>query len=416
MRGAGYAAGKPRVATYSDGYILLSLQRKLSVANKKQLALLRNGAKAWNDWRRENPSERIDLRDAHFDGSRLFDAGGDGMEPRQDDFSDVKLTGVDLSGADLCGALMSRLKLRGANFSKARFVGTEMVEIDCTGAHFMQAKLLGVELTGVILNGADLSDADLSESKLDLIRFEGANLSGADLAGAHLMGAHLKDANLGGAVLGDTVFARTDFSTVKNLERCTHLGPSSVDFETLLASRHVPEAFWRGCGLPDILIEYLHSLQVRPIEWYSCFISYSTRDQAFADRVFADLQRENVRCWFAPHFLKGGKKLLEQIDEAIRQHDKLLLILSDASIESDWVKAEITRARRREEREGRRVLFPVRLVSFERLRDWEWFDADTGRDLAKEIREYHIPDFSQWKNHDAYQAEFVRLLHDLKKS
>jgi len=27
------------------------------------------------------------------------------------------------------------------------------------------------------------------------------------------------------------------------------------------------------------------------------------------------------------------------------------------------------------------------------------FDADTGKDSAREIREYFIPDFSNWKNH-----------------
>jgi hypothetical protein len=42
--------------------------------------------------------------------------------------------------------------------------------------------------------------------------------------------------------------------------------------------------------------------------------------------------------------------------------------------------------------EKRRVLFPLRLVGFEALRDWELFDADTGKDSAREIREYFIPE------------------------
>ena len=60
------------------------------------------------------------------------------------------------------------------------------------------------------------------------------------------------------------------------------------------------------------------------------------------------------------------------------------------------------------------MLFPLRLVDFETLRDWECFDADTGKDSAREIREYFIPDFSRWKDHDSYQAAFARLLSDLK--
>jgi hypothetical protein len=122
-----------------------------------------------------------------------------------------------------------------------------------------------------------------------------------------------------------------------------------------------------------------------------------------------------VRCWFAPHHLQPGKKLHEQIDEAIRMYDKLLLILSQDSMNSEWVKTEIAKARKREIREGRRMLFPVSLASFETLRDWECFDADTGKDSAREIREYYIPnDFANWKNHDSYQKAFDSLLKALK--
>jgi hypothetical protein len=35
---------------------------------------------------------------------------------------------------------------------------------------------------------------------------------------------------------------------------------------------------------------------------------------------------------------------------------------------------------------------------------------------VREIREYFIPDFSNWKNHDSYQEAFQRLLSDLKAS
>jgi hypothetical protein len=98
----------------------------------------------------------------------------------------------------------------------------------------------------------------------------------------------------------------------------------------------------------------------------------------------------------------------------IRIHERLLLILSSHSMNSEWVKTEIAKARHREVQEKRQVLFPVRLVSFETIRAWECFDADTGKDSAREIREYFIPDFSNWKNYDAYQEAFQRLLRDLK--
>jgi len=81
---------------------------------------------------------------------------------------------------------------------------------------------------------------------------------------------------------------------------------------------------------------------------------------------------------------------------------------------SECVATEIAKARKREKRENRRKLFPVRLVDFETLRDWECFDADTGKDSAREIREFFIPDFSIRKDFDSYRQAFERLLKDLK--
>jgi len=186
--------------------------------------------------------------------------------------------------------------------------------------------------------------------------------------------------------------------------------------------------------VPDEFIAYIGSMMGRPIEFYSCFISHSTKDQEFAERLYNDLQGNGVRCWFAPHDIQGGRKLHEQLDEAIRLHDKLLLILSENSMNSAWVKTEILRAQKREmeenrdptlsptagdkdgapAREKKQMLFPITLAPFAEVQQWKLFDADRGIDSAREIREYFIPDFSNWKDHDSYQTAFQRLVKDLK--
>jgi hypothetical protein len=158
----------------------------------------------------------------------------------------------------------------------------------------------------------------------------------------------------------------------------------------------------------------MHSLVGTAFEFYSCFISYSSRDQEFAQRLYADLQAKGVRCWFAPHDVQAGKKLHEQIDHAIRNHEKVLLVLSPDSMNSEWVKTEIAKARKREVEEKKQILFPIRLMDFEVIRKWECFDADTGKDSARELREYFIPDFSKWADHHSYQKAFEKLLKDLK--
>jgi len=53
------------------------------------------------------------------------------------------------------------------------------------------------------------------------------------------------------------------------------------------------------------------------------------------------------------------------------------------------------------------------VAPFTAIREWECFDADTGKDSAREIREYYIPDFSNWKDDGSYLKAFERLLKDL---
>ena len=85
-----------------------------------------------------------------------------------------------------------------------------------------------------------------------------------------------------------------------------------------------------------------------PIEFYSCFISYSSKDQEFAERLHADLQAKGVRCWFAPEDLKIGDRFQDRIEESIRVYDKVMIVLSDNSVRSRWVEREVNAARERE--------------------------------------------------------------------
>jgi hypothetical protein len=40
----------------------------------------------------------------------------------------------------------------------------------------------------------------------------------------------------------------------------------------------------------------------------------------------------------------------------------------------------------------------------------------TAEDLVEAVRKDHLPDFSNWKNHDAFEAAFARLEKDLRAS
>jgi len=212
-----------------------------------------------------------------------------------------------------------------------------------------------------------------------------------------------------------TSFDDVDLSTVKGLETVKHLGPSTIGVDTLFRSNaQIPTTFLRGVGIPENFITFIPSLIGQATRFYSCFISYSHQDEEFSRCLYTRMREEDLRVWYAPEHMKAGRKLHEEILSAIQIHDKLLLVLSEHSMKSEWVMTEIRRAKRVEREDNRRKLFPIRLVDFETIQRWECFDADSGKDLAAEVREYSIPDFSNWKDHDSFEKEFAKLLRDLK--
>jgi hypothetical protein len=351
------------------------------MANKQHLKLIKNGVEDWNAWRAENPIIRPNLNKADLRAAFPF-----GAELR-----------ANLSGAFLIEA----------NFSRANLTKTDLSWADLADADLYET---------------DFSEANLSWANLSRANLHGASLAGANLRRAGLIGTNLRSANLNGAdftaaKVGWTAFANTDLSTVKGLETVRHVGPSTIGIDSLYLSQgHIPEVFLHGAGIPEEFITQMPTLiaSVKPIQSQSCFISYSHRDEEFARRLHSAMRSENLRVWYAPEEMKGGMKLHDQIFQAIQVHDRLLLVLSTNSMKSEWVITELKRAMKVEREEDRRKLFPMRLVDFEAIRKWECFDTDSGKDLANELREYYIPDFSNWKDHDAFEREFSKLLRDLR--
>jgi len=148
------------------------------------------------------------------------------------------------------------------------------------------------------------------------------------------------------------------------------------------------------------------SLLSQPIQFYSCFISAAPEDEACAKRLYADLQAKDVRCWYAPEDLKTGDLLDPVIDKSIRQHDKLLLLLSKHSVTSESVKKEVRMAVEKERKDKRPVLFPIRLDDAVMKIEDKW------PALIRDQR--YIRDFSKWKCLYYYQEAFEQLLQDLK--
>ncbi|MGO9273648.1 MAG: toll/interleukin-1 receptor domain-containing protein [Terriglobia bacterium] len=330
------------------------------MANPEHVKILKQGSQAWNQWREANPDAR-----------------------------------PDLGGADLRG-----MDLRRANLTEANLAGADLITANLREAYLTQVDLTWVDLRGADLRRADLHGADLHGADLTGADVRGADLRRANLHEADLIGADLENSDFTNAFVAFTVFGDNDLSTVKGLETVEHLGPSTIGIGTIYKSKgDIPEAFLRRAGVPEDFIIYMKSLAANPIEFYSCFISYSSKDDDFARRLHADLQQNGVRCWFAPEDLKIGEKFRTRIDESIRVYDKLMVILTQDSIASPWVEEEVEAALEKERKQpGKLVLFPIRLDDAVMQTDQAW--------AASLRRTRHIGDFRHWKDHDTFQKAF----------
>ena len=102
------------------------------MAIDEQVALLKQGAQAWNTWRARQPDAAVDLSHGALRGLVLKGADLSGADLR-----DADLRGADLSTANLVGA-----SLEGANLFKAIIDGAELTEADLRSVQFLQCPQL----------------------------------------------------------------------------------------------------------------------------------------------------------------------------------------------------------------------------------------------------------------------------------
>ena len=368
--------------------------------------------------------EGADLRGACLAGAYLNRAYLEAADLRRANLAKAYLCEADLREADLRG-----VQLEGASVGGASFRGADLRKSCLRGAYFRKADL----------READLREANLREADLDGVNFERARLEGSDLRGANLEGAYLGRANLEGASLAgcrcrDTTFTNLDLSGAVWLESVGHGGPSTVGVDTILRSRgKIPEAILRGCGLspwevlgaklydPALTPPQFCEIQVQILDAWTqgkdmingCFISYSSKDAKFAEKLRTSLMAAGVNVWLDNHDLLAGD-LQDQVWRAIQVQHVAVLILSEHSIASDWVENELDMARRKEKEEKRPVLCPIAL-------DDTWkskVDSDDGpgdpeRQLWRTLMRKKVLDFSARRT-GGFDVAFEKLLRGLK--
>ena len=382
------------------------------MANPEHVKILKQGVEVWNRWREENPDLKPNLLEADLSSMKLKHINLSNSNCLKSNFHRASLIEGNLQGANLGNASMVEVSLVRANLQSANLRRADFLLSDLTATNLRDVNLRGSFLIHVMIRDADLRCAKMQGADLSY-----ANFSGSDLSAANLNGANLRETDFTGVGFYGTYlyrarvtrckFCYVDLSKVLGINSIQTGGPSTIGIDTIFRSHgKISDVFLRRTGVPETFINYVKSLKDEELNYHSCFISYSSKNQDFAERLYADLQKKGVRCWFAPEDMKIGDKIRDKIDQSIRIHDKLLLVLSEHSINSEWVEDEVEAAYEQERQRGKTVLFPIRL---------DPAVMDTGKAWAAKLRRSrHIGDFTHWKDHDVYKKALDRLMRDLR--
>src|SRR5215208_2353567 len=171
------------------------------MAGPSHLAILKEGVKAWNEWRAQNPLSTPDFTEAHLQKADLPGVNLQGADLQRADFRRANLQEADLQAAILEGANLQGADLRGANLQEATLQGAILLVAILEGTNLQEAILDGANLQAVDLRRANLRRANLRRVDLQAATLQAAILDGANLQEADLRRANLQEADLQAAIL-----------------------------------------------------------------------------------------------------------------------------------------------------------------------------------------------------------------------
>jgi hypothetical protein len=301
-------------------------------------------------------------------------------------FAWSNFNGVDFNRLSARLVFQPRTVLNGCNFRRAKFVGTTLDHTDAIGCDFSHA-----ELNGTKIRGSDLRNCKFYRTMV-AATFDDTNITNSNFEGAYLL---------------SSTFINVDIGSARGLNRAHVYPPITLDARTLLKSGILPRDVYRACGMSDKVTKSIKRTLEQKRKRVRCFISYSSKDEKFAATLRSDLEDNGIETWYAPRDLPIGAKTRVDLDRAILNSDKLVIVLSQKSIISDWVEQEVETALERERLSKRSILLPLRI-------DESVMKAKVGW-AANLRRTRNVGDFSKHRRDAQYFSTLGQLINDIRR-
>lgn len=366
------------------------------MANPEHVAILKQGVKVWNAWRREDKWQT------------------------RPDLSGLDFSGLEMEEAPLAYTILAGCKFNSVKFQDPNFEGSILHDVE-----FGDAFIEGANFQMADLEQATFNHAHLIASQFHLAKLAKVSFDFADLSFVNFQSCEVVDARFNKATLSEARFLECELVRPVGLRATISNRPCFIDSLTLQRSHSLPDHFLQLAGLSDLNIEHYKLMQpgltneqisnityrmfniraTQAIQINPLFVSYSHADTAFVDLIGAMLTDKGVRYWRDIHHATAGK-LEKQVDRAMRLNPTVLIVLSEASVNSDWVEHEVESARELEKSTGRDSLCPIAL-------DNSWKNCDWDKRIMRQLKKYNILDFSEWQDEQVLERQFSKLLHGL---
>lgn len=133
----------------------------------------------------------------------------------------------------------------------------------------------------------------------------------------------------------------------------------------LIAWAHsVAQVLDLGVRVEVLVNEAVVAKEVRHVEHRNervAFISHSTRDKPFVRKLAADLVANGVKVWLDEQRILVGDSIPEKIAQGLADSDFFLIVVSQNSVDSPWVKKELNSALVHEIERRKVAVLPIKL-------------------------------------------------------